>query len=402
MEPRTVESPKVLTEAKEAAKAVGLRYASDSKPGIRRIRAGQGFRYIDPSGKTLSNSQTLARIKSLAVPPAWTNVWTCPDANGHLQATGRDARGRKQHRYHREWREVRDETKYNRIVAFGKALPKIRARTRRDIRRSGLGRRKVLAAIVRLLEISAIRVGNQEYAQANNSYGLTTLKDHHAEVSGARIRFEFRGKGGKQHEIDINHPIVARIVKKCQDLPGQELFQYVDDAGVRHDITSGDVNDYLREIARQDFTANDFRTWTGTVLAALVLREFEEFETKEQARKNIIQAIERVAKWLGNTPSVCKKCYVHPVILDSYLDGSLVRVLQNQAERELVNRVKKLRPEEAAVLALLRQRLKETKDELGTLKRKLDQSVRREQRKRVSRSRSAPPKYRDVPRFGWR
>lgn len=344
--------------ARNSAQQAGLRYSSDAHPGIRRLHAPGGFAYRDPGGKLVRDPESLARIKRLAIPPAWTEVWICPDPNGHLQATGRDARGRKQYRYHPHWREVRDETKYNRMIAFGRALPKIRRRVRQDIRQRGLGRQRVLAAIVRLLELSSIRVGNDEYAQQNRSYGLTTLQDRHARVAGRRIHFRFRGKSGKEHELDVEHPVVARVVKKCQDLPGQDLFQYLDDDGVPRDVTSGDVNDYLREITGADFTAKDFRTWTGTVLAALALRDFEPAETQRRLKRNMVRAIERVAQRLGNTPTVCKKCYIHPVILDSYLDGTLASALQIQAQEELTTKVSKLRPEEAAVVALLRLKLK--------------------------------------------
>jgi DNA topoisomerase I len=361
--------------ASDSVASAGIRYVSDGKPGIRRLRAGSAFRYLKPDGTAVTDEGELRRIKSLVIPPAWTEVWISLDPNGHLQATGRDARGRKQFRYHRRWREWRDEKKYNRMIAFGKALPKIRRRVRRDIRRPGLGREKVLAAIVRLLELSAVRVGNEEYARQNKSYGLTTLQDRHAKVNGSRIKLQFRGKSGKEHLIDIEHPTLSRIVRKCQDLPGQDLFQYVDEAGVTRDVTSGDVNDYLTEITGQDFTAKDFRTWTGTVLTALALREFEQIDSQAKAKRNIVRAIEQVAERLGNTPSVCKKCYVHPVILDSYLDGTLVTALREQAEREIHSSLRRLRPEEAAVVALLQRRLKET--EPGQLQRKLTESIRR-------------------------
>jgi DNA topoisomerase-1 len=346
--------------AKRSAHIAGLRYVNDRQAGIRRIRAGSGFRYVRSGGGSVKDSISLRRIRALAIPPAWSDVWICADPNGHLQASGRDARGRKQHRYHPRWREVRDENKYNRMISFGKALPKIRRRVQRDIRRQGLNRDKILAAVVRLLELSALRVGNEEYAANNKSYGLTTIRDRHATVNGSVIKFQFRGKNGKEQKVTIEHPILSRIVRKCQELPGQDLFQYVDGKGEVHDITSGDVNDYLAEITGQDFTAKDFRTWTGTVLAALALREFTPIVSKVRARRNIVRAIETVARRLGNTPTVCKKCYVHPVILESYLDGSLVTVLRKNTEREMRNSLKRLQPEEAAVVALLQQRLKAT------------------------------------------
>jgi DNA topoisomerase-1 len=279
-----------------------------------------------------------------------------------LQAAGRDARERKQYRYHPRWREVRDENKYNRMISFGKALPKIRRRVQRDIRRRGLNREKILAAVVRLLELSALRVGNEEYAASNKSYGLTTIRDRHATVNGSVIKFHFRGKNGKEQRVSIEHPILSRIIRKCQELPGQDLFQFVDDDGEVHDITSGDVNDYLTGITGQNFTAKDFRTWTGTVLAALALREFKPIVSKTKAKRNIVRAIETVARRLGNTPTVCKKCYVHPVILESYLDGSLVTALRKNTEREMRASLNRLRPEEAAVVTLLQQRLKSTEN----------------------------------------
>lgn len=299
----------------------------------------------------------LGRIKSLAIPPAWKDVWICPDPAGHLQATGRDDRGRKQHRYHTRWREARDETKYTRMIAFGKALSRIRKKVVRDLSLPGLSRNKVLATVVRLLEVSLIRVGNEEYARDNDSFGLTTMRDRHVDVNGSTIEFHFRGKAGRWHKVDIRDRRLAKIVKRCQDLPGQELFQYLDGEGKRQDVKSTDVNDYLREISGEDFTAKDFRTWAGTVLGAMALREFERFDSKTQAKKNIVQAIENVAERLGNTPAVCRKCYVHPDVIDAYLDGTLIRTLKRRAEEQLATSLRSLNPEEAAVLGLLQQRL---------------------------------------------
>ncbi len=281
----------------------------------------------------------------------------CPHPNGHIQATGRDARGRKQYRYHRLWREVRDETKYGRMIEFGEALPLIRQRVEKDLSKHGLPREKVLATIVRLLETTLIRVGNKEYARANKSFGLTTMRNRHIDVKGATMRFQFRGKSGKHHTIGIKDRRLARIVERCHELPGQELFQYVNDEGTPHPITSEDVNEYLRDVTGQDFTAKDFRTWTGTVLAAMSLRAFEAFDTEAQAKKNIVQAIEEVSQKLGNTPTVCRKSYVHSLILDSYLDGTLIETLKQRAEDELKEALGDLKPEEAAVLAFLQQRL---------------------------------------------
>jgi DNA topoisomerase-1 len=341
----------------ESAEEAGLRYVTDTIPGIRRKRSGRGFSYIGPDGQRIGDTRQLAWIKRLAIPPAWTDVWICPIRRGHLQATGRDKRGRKVYRYHPRWREVRDDVKYGRMLAFGKALPRIRERVEADLRRQGLPREKVLAAVVPLLEKTRIRVGNEEYARENASFGLTTLRDEHAEVGSTRIVFRFRGKAGKEHEIPISDARLARIVARCQDLPGQELFQYLDDEGQQHTVDSADVNDYLREISGEDFTAKDFRTWAGTVLAAWALAEFEEVDSEAQAKKNVVRAIERVAERLGNTPAVSRKSYVHPEIIGAYLDGDVVRAARESADRELGRTLGRLEPEEAAVLALLRQRL---------------------------------------------
>ncbi len=360
----------ILADPKFSAKAVGLRYVSDNAPGIRRKRNGSGFTYVAPDGKTIRNVSELNRIKSLGIPPAWTDVWICTDENGHLQAVGRDAKGRKQYRYHKRWREVRDETKYTRMLLFAKALPKIRKQLRRDLKLPELSRRKVLATVVRLLEVSLIRVGNEEYAKQNGSFGLTTMRDHHVKVNGSKVHFRFRGKSGKDHEIKVEDKHLARIVKKCQDLPGQELFQYIDRDGQQQKINSEDVNEYLREITGQDFTAKDFRTWAGTVLAAMALQEFEECTSNRQAKRNITRAIESVAQRLGNTPAICRKCYIHPAIFDSYIDGTMVETLKQRAEMEFTTGLRKLRSEEAAVLALLQKRLAEQKQPLEHLLKK--------------------------------
>ncbi len=298
---------------------------------------------------------TLARIRSLAIPPAWNDVWICPSPDGHLQATGRDARGRKQYRYHPRWRALRDDTKYARMIDFARALPKIRRRTRRDLKRRGMPREKVLAAVVRLLESTLIRVGNDEYARDNHSYGLTTIRNHHAAVRGSKVHFDFRGKSGVEHEIDIDDPRLAKVVRRCQDLPGQELFAYEGDDGQVHDVGSSDVNDYLREMTGQDFTAKDFRTWAGTALAAQALREFEDFDSQAAAKRNITRAIEHVAQRLGNTKTVCRKCYIHPAIFDAYLDRSLAAAAKQRAAQELRSRIGQLSGEEAAVLTLLQR-----------------------------------------------
>jgi DNA topoisomerase-1 len=350
-------SPALVVDPVESAKAAGLRYVSDTGPGIRRERHGKSFQYSDASGKAIRDPGALGRIKALVIPPAWTDVWICPLPNGHIQATGRDERGRKQYRYHDRWRQVRDKTKYNRMIAFGEALPAIRRRTGRDLALSGLPRRKVLGTVVRLLETTLIRVGNEEYAKANRSFGLTTMHDRHIEVSSGSLRFSFRGKSGIRHEIGLNDRRLAKIVKQCQDLPGQELFQYLDDDGQVRDVDSSDVNEYLREVTGEDFTAKDFRTWAGTVLAALALQEYEVFDSQAQAKKNVVRAIEAVAERLGNTPTICRKCYVHPAIIDAYLDGTMLDSLKQLAEQEMTDSLRELRPQEAAVLALLQHRL---------------------------------------------
>jgi DNA topoisomerase I len=368
----------------QSAKTAGLRYVTGEGRGIRRRRSGTGFVYVGPEGRTIRDPQELRRIKSLAIPPAWRDVWICPDSRGHLQATGRDAKGRKQYRYHPRWRDVRDETKYDRLIAFGRALPRIRARTERDLARPGLPREKILATVVRLLESTLIRVGNEAYARDNESFGLTTMRDRHAEVSGSTITFAFRGKSGIRHAIDLTDRRLARIVRQSRDLPGYELFQYLDDRGERKTIDAADVNGYLKEIAGEEFTAKDFRTWAGTVLAARALQEFHAFDSQAQAKRNVVNAIEAVAKRLGNTKSVCRKCYIHPAVLNAYMDGSLISLVSRRVNRELARSLKSLPAEEAAVLALLQERLKQEIDEgrrngdgRGSLVRLLQRSVGR-------------------------
>jgi DNA topoisomerase-1 len=342
----------------ESAKEAGLRYVSDADPGIRRKRRGKGFTYVGVNGETIRDPKVLARIKSLAIPPAWTNVWICPSPNGHLQATGRDAKGRKQSRYHPRWREVRDETKYERMLTFGAALPTIRERVEQDLSTHGLPRQKIMATIVRLMETTHIRVGNEEYARNNHSYGLTTMHDRHAHVNGSTVTFKFKGKSGRQHTVDVNDRRLARIIRRCQDIPGYELFQYVDEEGTHHSIDSADVNDYLREISQQDFTAKDFRTWAGSVLAYTTLHTLEPFESATQAKKNVVETIKTVAERLGNTPSVCRKCYVHPALLDCYLSGamsgSLEKCLKRAAEKSAAP-ARGLSEEEHGLIDLLEQ-----------------------------------------------
>ncbi len=347
----------VELEPEEAAEEAGLRYISDEQPGYTRKRNGKGFQYFDTDGKLIRDEPRLLRINRLAIPPAYTDVWICPSPNGHIQATGRDDRGRKQYRYHDRWREVRDENKYERMVLFGKTLRKIRRRVRRDMRRRGLPREKVLATVVHLLERSFIRIGNEEYARENKSFGLTTMRNRHVEVNGGSVQFHFRGKSGVNHEVEVNDRRAARIIRKLTDLPGQELFQYVDGEGERHSVTSEEVNDYLREISGHDFTAKDFRTWAGTVLAAMALAEVGAFENKTQAKRNVRQAISAVAKILGNTPAVCRKCYVHPLVLETYLSGEAIEGLKQRTEETLVDSLNDLDAAEAAVLTFLQARL---------------------------------------------
>src|SRR5881296_2906621 len=308
-------------ESIAAAAEAGLRYVTDNTPGYGRKANGEHFKYLNTHGKPIRDEERLLRIKRLAIPPAWTDVWICPSPTGHIQATGRDARRRKQYRYHERWRELRDENKFWRLGDFAKALPRIRRRVAHEMRLPGLPREKVLATVVRLLERTFIRIGNAEYARENKSFGLTTMQGRHVTVKGARLRFRFRGKSGRQHEVDVTDRRIANIVSKCQDLPGQDLFQYVDDEGEVRNVTSQDVNDYLREITNENFTAKDFRTWAGTVLAAIALGAQGEFETKKRAKANVKTAICAVAELLGNTPAICRKCYVHPAIVKAYLSG---------------------------------------------------------------------------------
>jgi DNA topoisomerase-1 len=338
-----------------SARGAGLVYTDDSRPGFRRLKRGKGFAYVDARKRPIRSAADLARIRSLVIPPAWTDVWICSNPRGHLQATGRDARGRKQYRYHPKWRAVRDSTKYERLILFGRALPAIRRRTDADLRRAGLPREKVLAAVVRLLEKTFIRVGNDEYARDNKSFGLTTMRDGHVRISGATVRFIFRGKSGVEHALALDDRRLARIVKQCRDLPGQELFQYRDEHGAVIDIGSADVNAYLKDITGEEFTSKDFRTWAGTVLAAQLLRDFEEVDSQARAKKNVVEAIEQVAKQLGNTRAVCRKCYVHPAVIDAYLDGSMLKTMAQRARA--TKAVGKMTAAEAAVLGLLQRKL---------------------------------------------
>ena len=338
--------------APHAAAAAGLRYTQDTVTnGIQRIRRGSGFRYVGPDRRVVRDKATLARIKALAIPPAWRDVWIARDPNGHLQATGRDARGRKQYRYHAKWREIRHETKYERLVPFARALPRLRERVQRDLSSTALSKHKVIAALVQLLERTWIRVGNSEYARANGSFGLTTLRDRHARVRGKEICFMFVGKSGIKQSVTLEDSVLARVVKKCQDLPGQELFQYVDDHGHRRPITSADVNAYIRSAVGDVFTAKDFRTWAGTVLALQALKGEKRQESARHQKSVIVRAITAVAGSLGNTPAVCRSSYIHPAILEAYADGSLPRRMRTRGVR-----VRGLTAEEVAVLHLLQSR----------------------------------------------
>jgi len=349
-----------VDEYQEAAQEAGLTYVSDEDRGLSRERHGDGFRYLKPNGDPVTDDATLDRIRRLAIPPAWTDVWICAKANGHLQATGRDARGRKQYKYHPQFREVRESNKYEHMLEFARALPAIRAKLAEHMALRGLPREKVLATVVHLLESTLIRVGNDDYARENKSYGLTTLRNPHVSVEGSQLRFRFKGKSGKSWQLQLKNRRVAKIVKACQELPGQKLFEYLDENGEGREVTSADVNAYLREITGSDITAKDFRTWAGTVMAALALREFETFDSQASAKKNLRAAIESVASRLGNTPTICRKCYIHPEILSAYTEGGLMLQVKQKAESELRENLGALKPEEAAVLALLEARLKRT------------------------------------------
>ena len=356
-EKKKIDEIEISSDPVEVAEEAGLRYVSDEQPGYTRKTKGDDFDYFDTEGRKIRDETRLLRIKRLAIPPAYTNVWICPTPNGHIQATGRDARGRKQYRYHERWREVRDENKYDRMIVFAKALPKLRRRVNRDLKRRGLPREKVLATVVQLLERTFIRIGNEEYAKENKSFGLTTMRNHHVDVTATKLKFRFRGKSGREHEVDVTDRRLAKIIRQLQDLPGQEVFQYVNGDGEVRTVSSQDVNDYLREVTGEDFTAKDFRTWAGTVLAAMALNAQDPFENKSQAKKNIKDAISAVAKILGNTPAVCRKCYVHPAVLESYLDGAMIEGLKQKTAETLERKRGDLRSEEAAVMSILQARL---------------------------------------------
>jgi DNA topoisomerase-1 len=355
-----------IIEQKDAVDIANLVYVSDNQPGFGRQGEVNKFFYIGLNGRPIKNKAVLDRIRKLAIPPAYTDVWICPNPNGHIQATGRDAKGRKQYRYHARFREVRDGAKYEHMLEFAGALPQIRARVDQDMRQQGLTRAKVIATIVHLLETTMIRVGNEDYAKENKSYGLTTLKNRHVEIEGSKVKFAFTGKSGKKWRLDVTNRRVAKIIRASQELPGQHLFQYIDEHGVSRDVGSSDVNGYLKEISGRDISAKDFRTWTGTVLAAIALAEFEQFNSRTAAKRNIRDAIEAVASRLGNTPTICRKCYVHPEVLDSYLNEELVFEAHCRARAELADHIGALRPEEAVVLTFLQRRLAVPKMKLET------------------------------------
>lgn len=339
----------------EAARAAGLRYVTDRVPGVKRKRAGKGFTYTDAKGERVTDGKEVARIKALVIPPAWTDVWISPSPNGHIQATGRDEKGRKQYRYHERWREVRDENKYTRMIEFGHALPTIRERVEQDMGKHNLSKEKVLATVVRLLETTYIRVGNEEYARTNKSFGLTTMRCRHISVTASHVQFKFRGKSGKNHNIIVEDPRLARIVKRLQELPGQELFGYIDEEGRRRTINSDDVNTYLHEITGQHFTAKDFRTWGGTVLATVALEAMEQAGSATGIKKNIVAAVKEVSAKLGNTPAICRKSYIHPAVIQTYTNGTMSALLLGEEKDVIVQEEKGtgLNPEEKAVIRLL-------------------------------------------------
>jgi DNA topoisomerase-1 len=338
------------TDPYESARVAGLRYVTDEQPGIVRKRSGRGFCYLDPEGKPVTDKDTLKRIRSLVIPPAWTNVWICASKNGHLQAVGRDARGRKQYRYHPLYRAVRDATKYSRMAAFAAAIPAIRERVHHDLELPGMPREKILATVVRLLERTAIRVGNEEYAKCNNSYGLTTMQDKHVDISGYKLRFHFRGKSGLVHDIELTDRKLARILRDCQEIPGHELFHYIDESGEICKINSEDVNAYLREITGEDFTAKDFRTWVGSAVTVLELEQVGPANSETEAKKNIVTAVKNAAAKLGNKPSTCRNYYVHPAVLESYMDGRLFEEMKKVPESSTAYA---LRREESCLLELV-------------------------------------------------
>jgi DNA topoisomerase-1 len=340
-----------------SAEAAGLRYVTDAMPGIRRKRHGRGFTYLDPEGNAIRERAMIRRFQALVIPPAWTDVWICPDPDGHLQVTARDGRGRKQYRYHASFRERRDGIKFERMLALSDVLQRIRERVEHDIALPGLPRARVMATVVWLLERTLIRVGTHEYAKANKSYGLTTLRRRHVQIEGSKVQFDFRGKSGVVHTVAVTDRRIARIVQRCAELPGYELFQFVDDAGQRQSVQAEDVNAYLREIAGREVTAKDFRTWAGTMLTAEALRDMGIAPSRRQAEQNVLRAIDRTASRLGNTRSVCRKYYIHPTLISAYLNGDVLGPAPKRAWRERSPQVAPLRHHEAEVLEFLRARL---------------------------------------------
>ena len=345
-----------------SAQAAGLAYVTDAMPGIRRKRHGRGFSYTDPDGNVIRERAQLRRFRSLVIPPAWTDVWICPSPDGHLQVTARDARGRKQYRYHPSFREQRDGVKFDRMIALSDVIRQIRERVERDIAKQGLPREKVMATLVWLLERTLIRVGTQEYAKANKSFGLTTLRNRHVQVAGSKVRFDFRGKSGVVHAVAITDRRIARIVQRCRELPGQELFQYVDDTGKRQSVQAEDVNAYLREISGREVTAKDFRTWAGTMIAAQILRDIGPARTKKEADKNVLRAVDQASNRLGNTRSVCRKYYIHPELLAAYMEGEVLPPAVAATWQERQPNGAPLRHHEAEVLAFLRRRLGQSEE----------------------------------------
>jgi len=346
-----------------SAHAAGLRYVTDAMPGIRRHRHGRGFKYVDPTGLVIRERATIERFRLLVIPPAWTDVWICPHEDGHLQVTARDGRGRKQYRYHPGFRQHRDGTKFERMFSLAQVIQKIRERVEHDVTLPGHPRDKVMATVVWLLERTLIRIGSDEYAKANKSFGLTTLRRRHVAIDGAKLRFEFRGKSGISHAVDVTDRRIARIVQRCHELRGEVLFKYLDDAGERQQVEAEDVNAYLQEVTGADITAKDFRTWAGTMLVAEALRSMGPAETKREAEKNIVAAVDKTAKMLGNTRSVCRKYYIHPVLIQAYLEGEVLRPLPERTWSPRTEQPKRsdgpmLRQHEADVLAFIKARLK--------------------------------------------
>ncbi len=339
----------------KSAVAAGLVYIHQHCQGLTRKRSGKGFVYLDCDGRRITDPEVLTRIRSLVIPPAWTDVWICAKPHGHLQALGTDARGRRQYRYHALYREIRNQTKFSRMLDFAKVLPQIRATVQKHLALPGLPREKVLATVVRLLETTFIRIGNDEYARENESFGLTTLRNRHVEIEGSTMRFAFRGKSGQDHEVEIKDRRIARIVKECHDLPGYELFQYIDDAGTRHAIDSSDVNAYLKEVSGADFTAKDFRTWAGTVQSALALAQIGPGTSDTDTKRNIVTAVKATASRLGNRPATCRKYYIHPAVLDAYTAGVLNEYVKPVAEDAHHEDVTGVYPEEECVMRLIRK-----------------------------------------------